>query len=124
MLVLTDLCDRKCSYIAGNDFMRVWANLCYMECFSVTNCWLELQFEFSRQNSNRNVQTAEPFYVVMTHHTAKANLENGSSWPPEVIPYGVPHTRGLVLTQAISPTPWTRPQIPLGLVPPYNPIVN
>ena len=28
--------------------------------------------------------------MVMTHHTAKANLEKGSSWPPEAIPYGVP----------------------------------
>ena len=26
---------------------------------------------------------------------------------------GVPHTMGLVLTQPISPTPWTRPQNPL-----------
>ena len=28
--------------------------------------------------------------MVMTHHTAKANLEKGASWPPEAIPYGVP----------------------------------
>ena len=48
----------------------------------------------------------------MTHHTAKANLENGCSWPPEAIPYGLPYTMGLVLTQPISPTPWTRPQTP------------
>ena len=27
---------------------------------------------------------------------------------------GVPRTMGLVLTQPISPTPWTRPQNPLG----------
>ena len=65
-------------------------------------------------------ECAEPFYVVMTHHTAKANLEKGSSWPPEAIPYGVPHTRGLVLTQPISPTPWTRPKIPLGPSPPLT----
>ena len=31
---------------------------------------------------------AESFYVVMTDHKAKANLEKGSSWPPEAIPYG------------------------------------
>ena len=31
----------------------------------------------------------ESSYVVMTHHKAKANLEKGSSWPPEAIPYGV-----------------------------------
>ena len=30
-----------------------------------------------------------PSYVVMTHHEAKANLEKGSSWPSEAIPYGV-----------------------------------
>ena len=30
-----------------------------------------------------------PFYVVMTHHTAKANLENGFLWPLEAIPYAV-----------------------------------
>ena len=29
-------------------------------------------------------ECAEPFCVVMTHHTAKANLEKGSSWPPEL----------------------------------------
>ena len=48
-------------------------------------------------------ECAEPFYVVMTHHTAKANLEKGSSWPPEAIPYG------LVLSVALyypnAPTP-------------------
>ena len=39
---------------------------------------------------------AEPFSVVITHHTAKANLEKGSSWPPEAIP------SGLVLSVALS----------------------
>ena len=95
----------KKDYAAGNDFMQVWTNLCYRECFCKTNCWQELHFEFSRQKFEQ--ECAKPFYVVMTHHTAKANLEKGSSWPPEAIPYGVPHTRGLVLTQPISPTPWT-----------------
>ena len=28
MQVLTDLCDWKCSYAAGNNFMQVWTNLC------------------------------------------------------------------------------------------------
>ena len=27
--------------------------------------------------------------MVMTHHTAKADLEKGFSWPPEAIPYGL-----------------------------------
>ena len=44
----------------------------------LTSCWKELHFEISRQNR---------FYVVMTHHTTKANLEKSSSWPPEAIPY-------------------------------------
>ena len=52
-----------------------------------TDCWQELYFEFSRQKFEQ--KCAEPFCVVMTHHTAKANLEKGSSWPPEAIPYGV-----------------------------------
>ena len=34
-------------------------------------------------------ECAELFYVVMTHHTVKANLEKGFSWPSEAIPYGV-----------------------------------
>ena len=36
---------------------------------------------------------AESFYVMMTDHKAKANLEKGSSWPPEAISYGVPLSR-------------------------------
>ena len=78
--------------------MQVWTNLCYRESFSVTNCWQELRFEFSRQNYNRNVQSPSVWWLVMTHHTAMANLEKGSSWPLEAIPYGVPYTIGLVLT--------------------------
>ena len=38
---------------AGNDFLQVWTNLCYRECFCKTNCWQEVHFEFSRQNLNR-----------------------------------------------------------------------
>ena len=76
--------------------MQVWTNLCYRECFCKTNCWQELHFEFSRQKFEQ--ECAKPFYVVMTHHTAQANLEKGSSWPPEAIPYGEWHIGGLVLT--------------------------
>ena len=50
---------------------------------------------------------AEPFCVVMTHHRAKANLEKGSSWPPEAKQKVRSYDMGLVLTQPISPTPWT-----------------
>ena len=28
-----------CSSLAGINFMRVWTNLCYRECFTVTKCW-------------------------------------------------------------------------------------
>ena len=54
--------------------------------------WQELCFEFPAKLEQ---EYAEPFYVVMTHHTAKANLEKGSSWPSEAIPYGVSPTRVL-----------------------------
>ena len=40
----------------------------------------------------------EPFYVVMTHHTAKARPGKGSSWPPKAIPYGEWHIRSPVST--------------------------
>ena len=32
-------------------------------------------------------ECAEPIYMVMTHQTAKDNLEKGSSWRPDTIPY-------------------------------------
>ena len=78
-----------------------------MEGFCKTICWLELHFDFPPKVEQ---ECAEPFYVVMTHHTAKANLEKGSFWPPETAPYGLWHIRGLTLTKRIRPTPWTRPQ--------------
>ena len=34
--VWTNLCNRKCSYIAGKHFMRVWTNQFYRECLWVT----------------------------------------------------------------------------------------
>ena len=48
--------------------------------------WQELYFECSRQNVNRNVKSPS---MVMTHHSAKANLDKGFSWPLEAIPYGL-----------------------------------
>ena len=33
MQIWTDLCDRKSSYAAGNNFMRVGTNLCNRKCF-------------------------------------------------------------------------------------------
>ena len=50
----------------------------------------------------------EPFYVVMTHHTANANLEKGSSWPPEAMPNVLHHPTLLVLTPSSCPTHWTQ----------------
>ena len=32
MRVWTDLCKRKCSYAAGNNFMQVWTDLCNRKC--------------------------------------------------------------------------------------------
>ena len=53
-----------CSYIAGNDFMRVWTNLCHMECFWVT--WLLAGTPFWFYPPNLEQECAEPFYVVVT----------------------------------------------------------
>ena len=50
----------------------------------------------------------------MTHHTVKANLEKGSSWPPEAMPKVTHYPKLLVLTPSRSPTPWTHPITPLG----------
>ena len=61
-----------------------WALRCWKR-FYASDCWQELHFEFYRQKFEQ--KCAEPFCVLMTHHTAKANLEKGSSWPPEAIPY-------------------------------------
>ena len=46
--------------------MQVWTNLCDRESFSVTNCWQELHFEFSRQNLNRNVQSPSLWWWLIT----------------------------------------------------------
>ena len=78
--------------------MQVWTNLCYRECF----CWQKLHFEFSRQHFEQ--ECAEPFYVVMTHHSAKANLEKGSSWPSEAISCETHGIARLLTTYSISTT--------------------
>ena len=56
----------KKDYPAGNDFMQVWTNLCYRECFCKTSCWQELHFEFSRQNLNRNMQSPSMWWWLIT----------------------------------------------------------
>ena len=43
----------------------------------------------------------------MTHHTAKTNLEKGSSWPPEAIPHGV--VLSVALYYPNAPTPHLGP---------------
>ena len=60
--------------------------LCSWNQIYTTDCWQELHFECSCQNVNRNVKSPS---MVMTHHSAKANLDKGFSWPLEAIPYGV-----------------------------------
>ena len=49
---------------------------------------------------------------MITHHTAKANLEKGSSWPLEAMKKVLYHTILLVVTLSKRPTPWTRPTTP------------
>ena len=39
------------------------------------------------------------FYVVMTHHTAKANLEKCSSWPPEAFLEVTHYPKLILMTQ-------------------------
>ena len=98
----TILCEHGQICTKGNGLVRLEPNLCN---------WLLVGTPFWIFPPKFEPECAEPFYVVMTHHTAKANLEKGSSWPPEAIPHGLPHIRGLVLTQPICPTPWTWPQM-------------
>ena len=49
-----------------NNFLWVWTNLCYRECFCKTNIWEELHFEFSRQNLNRNVHSPSLWWWLIT----------------------------------------------------------
>ena len=75
MEVWTDLCDRKCSYSAVNDIMRVWTNLCYREFFSVTNCWQELHFEFFPPKLQQ--ECAEPLCVVTGDDSSHSQGQSG-----------------------------------------------
>ena len=101
----TILCEHGRICATGNGLVQLEPNLCN---------WLLAGTPFLIFPPKFELECAEPIYVVMTHHTAKANLEKGSCWPSEAIPYGVPHIRGLVLTWPISPTPWTWPWRSLG----------
>ena len=56
--VCTDLCDRKCSNAAGNDFMKIRTYLYNRECFGETNCWQDLHFEFPHPNLNLKMQSS------------------------------------------------------------------
>ena len=49
-------------------------------------------------------ESAEPFCVVMTHHTAKANLGKGSSWPSEAKIWWGRHTTVLPGPYPVRPT--------------------
>ena len=98
MRVWTNLCDRKCSNVAGNDFMQVQTNLCNRKCSYATGnnfmrLWTDLCnrkwswaagtklmqltvgknsiLNFSRQIPNRNVQSPSSVSTVMTHHSAQ-----------------------------------------------------
>ena len=110
MQVWTNLCNRKCSYTTGNNFMRVWTNLCDRESFSVTNCWQELHFEFSRQNLNQNVQSPPMLWWLIKQSRPiwkkappglqrPSHTESGISgdlyWPDPSVPHPGPDLEGL-----------------------------
>ena len=61
---------------------------------------------------------------VMSHHTAKANLEKGSSWPPEAIPYGVPLNIGFWYPDGQDPHLGPDPRCPQAPKPQYDPIIS
>ena len=60
------------------------------------------------------MQSPSVWWLVMTHHTGKANLEKGSSCPPEAMPNVTHYPKLLVLKPSSGPTPWTHPITPLG----------
>ena len=62
----------------------------------------------------------------MTHHTAKANLEKRSAWPPEAILYGLPHIWGLVQDglNPSGPDLGPNPRYPQVLKPRSHPIID
>ena len=112
-LVLICFSLTKAFQLLGTNLCKyVWTNLCYRECFRKTNFWQKLHFDFFLPKFEQ--KCAEPFYVVVTHHRAKANLEKGSSWPPEAISYEV--SARVVLDYPNAPTshlgPNPRPPIP------------
>ena len=78
MQVQTNLCDRKCSYATGNNFMRVWTDLCNRKwSWAAGTKLMQLTvgknsiLNFSRQILNRNVQSPSSVSTVMTHHSAQ-----------------------------------------------------
>ena len=78
MQIQTNPCDRKCSYATGNNFMRVWTDL-YNRKWSWAAGTKLMQLtvgknsilNFSRQILNRNVQSPSSVSTVMTHHSAQ-----------------------------------------------------
>ena len=70
------------------------------------------------------LECAKPFYVVMTHHTAKANLEKGSSWPPEAIPYGVSFRVAFYYPNGQDPYLGPDPRCPQVLKPLHDPVIK
>ena len=94
--------------LAGKFKMEVLPTISLTKVFPVVQICpnlLKMVPQFPAAKLLGTMHGATPMNVVMTHHTAKANLEKGSSWPSEAIPHGLRHIRGLVLTQLISSTP-------------------
>ena len=78
MQIQTNPCDRKCSYATGNNFMRVWTDLCNRKwSWAAGTKLMQLTvgknsiLNFSRQILNRNVQSPSSVSTVMTHHSAQ-----------------------------------------------------
>ena len=99
MQTWTDLCDRKWSFAAGTKFIQLAVG---------TNSILNVPAKIWKTGMSRAHLCGDD----SSHSQGQSG--KGSSWPPEAIPYGLPQIRGLVLTQALRPTPWTRPQTRLG----------
>ena len=122
MQVWTNVCNRKCSYATGNNFMRVWTNLCDRESFSVTNCWQELHFEFSRQNLNQNVQSPPMLWWLIKQSRPKWKKAPPGLQRPSHTECRIPG----VLYWPKLPVPHLGPdpRLPWGLDPPYDSIIK
>ena len=105
------------------DFIQVWTNLWYRECFCKTNCWQDLHFEFCRQNLNRNVQSPSMWWWLITQpkpiwKKAPPGLQRPSHTESSS---GLTSSTPMVRTHTLNPTPDAPPG---PKTPPSHPIIN